>query len=98
MGLVVNLQMEKIFKHLGGTPVPPGGDTSKALAPHTMEMDPPDGKMEDDLYGLVGCVHGETEERIKKNGKPARLCYHPDKAENAWDKEGVGITQDVQDR
>eukprot|EP00973_Karenia_brevis_P047209 6551805-Karenia_brevis.AAC.1 len=39
-----------------------------------------------------------TEERIKRNGKLARLCYHPDKAERALEKEGVEIIQDVQDR
>eukprot|EP00973_Karenia_brevis_P006624 900300-Karenia_brevis.AAC.1 len=61
-------------------------------------MDPSDGKMEDDLYGLLGCVHGDTAVKIKKNGKLARLRYHPDKAERALKKEGVEITQDVQAR
>eukprot|EP00973_Karenia_brevis_P005869 799641-Karenia_brevis.AAC.1 len=75
--------MEKIFKHLGGTPAPPGGATTKSLGPHVMEINPSDGKMGDDLYGLLGCVHGDEEEKIKKNGKLARLRYHPDKAEAA---------------
>eukprot|EP00973_Karenia_brevis_P067862 9441329-Karenia_brevis.AAC.1 len=38
--------MDKIFQHLGGTPAPLGSTPDrKALAPHTMEMDPSDGKM-----------------------------------------------------
>eukprot|EP00973_Karenia_brevis_P003055 419105-Karenia_brevis.AAC.1 len=89
--------MEKTFKHLGGTPIQPGSSITKSLGPHQMEMDPSDGKMEDDLYGLLACVHGDTMEKIKKNGKPARLRYHPDRAEGALGKEGVVITRDVQE-
>eukprot|EP00973_Karenia_brevis_P082060 11377655-Karenia_brevis.AAC.1 len=49
--LVIKLQMGKIFKHLGGTPAPlETTGSTKALAPHIMQMDPSDGKMEDDLY------------------------------------------------
>eukprot|EP00973_Karenia_brevis_P027994 3855477-Karenia_brevis.AAC.1 len=65
--------MEKIFKHLGGTLVPPGGGTTNLLGPHVMEMDLSDVKMKDYLYGLLGCVHWDAEEKIKKNGKLARL-------------------------
>eukprot|EP00973_Karenia_brevis_P057297 7969928-Karenia_brevis.AAC.1 len=74
MCLVVNVQMEKTFKHLGGTPVPLGKSGSQeALASHIMEMDSSVGKMEDDLYGLFDCVHGDTEETIKRKGRLARL-------------------------
>eukprot|EP00973_Karenia_brevis_P049544 6874414-Karenia_brevis.AAC.1 len=49
MCLVINMEMEKIFKHLGGTPTPPGTTPSEeALVPHMLEMDPSGGKMEDD--------------------------------------------------
>eukprot|EP00973_Karenia_brevis_P030860 4256278-Karenia_brevis.AAC.1 len=50
-------------------------------------MDPSDGKMEDDLYGLLGFVHGDEEDMIKKSGKLARLRYHPDKAERERERE-----------
>eukprot|EP00973_Karenia_brevis_P051844 7201624-Karenia_brevis.AAC.1 len=91
--------MEKIVTHLGGTPTPFGITPDEiTLSPHTMEMDPSDGKMEDDLHGLLGCVHWDTPETIRRNGRLALLCYHPDKARTAMEKDGVGITPDVETR
>eukprot|EP00973_Karenia_brevis_P078688 10922232-Karenia_brevis.AAC.1 len=61
-------------------------------------MDPSYGTMEDDLYGLLDCVHSDTAGTIKKKGRLAQLRYHPDKARTALEKEGVEITPDVEDR
>eukprot|EP00973_Karenia_brevis_P080103 11114019-Karenia_brevis.AAC.1 len=63
-----------------------------------MEMDPSDGKMEDDLYGLLDFVHSDTAETIKKKGRLAYLRYHPDNARTAMEKESVEITPDVENR
>eukprot|EP00973_Karenia_brevis_P006009 818012-Karenia_brevis.AAC.1 len=74
MCLVINVEMDKIFQHLGGTPTPLGiTPDGTALVSHTMEIDPSDGKMEDDLYGLSGRVHSDTAERIKRKARLARL-------------------------
>eukprot|EP00973_Karenia_brevis_P029139 4020252-Karenia_brevis.AAC.1 len=67
--LAVNKEMQSISRELGATPVPLGGDVSASLDPHSMGIDPRDGVSEDDLYGLLGCTHGSTDEEIKKNGK-----------------------------
>eukprot|EP00973_Karenia_brevis_P002542 346826-Karenia_brevis.AAC.1 len=74
MCLVIDVDMDKIFPHLGGTPTPLGiVPDAKALVPHTMEMDPSDGKMEDDLYGLLDHLHSDTAETIKRKGRLAQL-------------------------
>eukprot|EP00973_Karenia_brevis_P036192 4990993-Karenia_brevis.AAC.1 len=65
--------MDKIFRHLGATPAPLSNKPQKAFLPHAMEMDPSDGKIEDDLYGLLDCVHSDTAETINKQGRLAQL-------------------------
>eukprot|EP00973_Karenia_brevis_P021015 2890259-Karenia_brevis.AAC.1 len=86
MCFVIDVDMGKIFRHLGVTPAPISNEPEKAFLPHMMEMDPSDGKMEDDLYGLLDCSHSDTADTIKKKGRLAQLPYHLDKAKTAMRK------------